>query len=476
MKKIFLSIIFTCFIVFAFAGGQKETGRDQASATAENGQLISTGMIDSVNYLFDFEIETTNDTDLPLKVSVDLLKDQIWELGELISFRIALQSNSKEYFNKEVSGNYIIYVQNPELWNKTNFKNFVISLPKKYPNLNFYTFDFSTYSINLATEKTIEYQIQYQQNKNKNYNNSLAFQKILESLEKNNIKDRTQVIWITDENIVETTSDAKFFSFATNVMGSVDTTFSYLGYGETPNWTLLNTDLVDLNGNTYFADDEEEIIEKLDNDILYFTFPAIEDINIEVKTETGTYIKNYFYPKSIYGTIKDFSATKHNGGETSHYLGGMNYDETNRFIQYVSLPRLTYLKQIEYMPNLEDNRYKFGEVYVDYYVPMLDKRFYHKEDLYITYVKAEEMNEEMNKYVYADTIIQNTPFVIMEIAELSKYSSKYLIAIQLVNKQRALLEEILEIRPDKAVEQDIELLKQYYEILYKQAKVLNLIQ
>ena len=58
----------------------------------------------------------------------------------------------------------------------------------------------------------------------------------------------------------------------------------------------------------------------------------------------------------------------------------------------------------------------------------------------------------------------------------TKYSSKYLIAIQLVNKQRALLEEILEIRPDKAVEQDIELLKQYYEILYKQAKVLNLIQ
>ena len=122
----------------------------------------------------------------------------------------------------------------------------------------------------------------------------------------NNIKDRTQVIWTTDENIVETTSDAKFFNFDTKVMSSVDTTFSYL-----PNWTLLNTDLVDLNGNTYFADDENEIIEKLNNDILYFTFPAIEDINVEIKTET--YIKNNFYPKSIYGTIKDFSPNKHNG-------------------------------------------------------------------------------------------------------------------------------------------------------------------
>ena len=61
MKKIFLSIIFACFIVFAFAGGQKETGRDQAADTAENGQLISTGMIDSANYLFDFEIETNKE-------------------------------------------------------------------------------------------------------------------------------------------------------------------------------------------------------------------------------------------------------------------------------------------------------------------------------------------------------------------------------------------------------------------------------
>ena len=44
-----------------FAGGQKETGRDQAADTAENGQLISTGMIDSANYLFDFEIETNKE-------------------------------------------------------------------------------------------------------------------------------------------------------------------------------------------------------------------------------------------------------------------------------------------------------------------------------------------------------------------------------------------------------------------------------
>ena len=57
----------------------------------------------------------------------------------------------------------------------------------------------------------------------------------------------------------------------------------------------------------------------------------------------------------------------------------------------------------------------------------------------------------------------------------SKTSSKYLIAIQLVNKQRTLLQEVLKIRPDKAIEQDIELLSKYYQILYEQAKVMNLI-
>ena len=33
----------------------------------------------------DFEIETENDTDLPLKISVDLLKDKIWQSGDSIS-------------------------------------------------------------------------------------------------------------------------------------------------------------------------------------------------------------------------------------------------------------------------------------------------------------------------------------------------------------------------------------------------------
>ena len=128
-----------------------------------------------------------------------------------------------------------------------------------------------------------------------------------------------------------------------------------------------------------------------------------------------------------------------------------------------------------FMPTLEDGKYKIAEVYVDYFVPMFNKRYYYQEDLYITYVDSTEMSEEMNKYVYADTIIQNTPFVILEIAELSKTSSKYLIAIQLVNKQRTLLQEVLKIRPDKAIEQDIELLSKYYQILYEQAKVMNLI-
>lgn len=86
MFKRFFSAILVVFVFSQiFAGGQKETGRDQAADTAENGQLISTGMIDSVNYLFDFEIETENDTDLPLKISVDLLKDKIWQSGDSIS-------------------------------------------------------------------------------------------------------------------------------------------------------------------------------------------------------------------------------------------------------------------------------------------------------------------------------------------------------------------------------------------------------
>ena len=474
-KRFFTAILIVFVFSQIFAGGQKETGRDQAADTAENGQLISTGMIDSVNYLFDFEIETENDTDLPLKISVDLLKDKIWQSGDSISFRIALQTNTKEYFNKAVNGNFIIYVENPELWKNEEFTSYICSLPRNYSNLKFYTFDVVDQDITHVTADSIKYEIFDLKYRKKNYNHSLAFQKLLESLEKNQISERTHILWITDENIVETTSDANFFSFATNVMSSVDTTFSYLGYGETPNWTLLNTNLVELNGNTFFAEDVPEIIQKISDAVLYFAYPAVEDININIVLNDDTYLQNTFYPKSIYGTIKNFSPSKHNGIKKTHYLGGMNYDETNRFIHYISIPEYMELTNTMFMPTLEDGKYKIAEVYVDYFVPMFNKRYYYQEDLYITYVDSTEMSEEMNKYVYADTIIQNTPFVILEIAELSKTSSKYLIAIQLVNKQRTLLQEVLKIRPDKAIEQDIELLSKYYQILYEQAKVMNLI-
>ena len=52
----------------------------------------------------------------------------------------------------------------------------------------------------------------------------------------------------------------------------------------------------------------------------------------------------------------------------------------------------------------------------------------------------------------------------------------YLAAIQLVNAQRNLLHEVNEIRPDEAITEDIELLDNYYKLLFDQAKTMNMLK
>ena len=61
-------------------------------------------------------------------------------------------------------------------------------------------------------------------------------------------------------------------------------------------------------------------------------------------------------------------------------------------------------------------------------------------------------------------------------ANLVNLSLNYLAAIQLVQVQIGLLEQTNIVRPDGAVEQDLELLQSYYAILFDQAKTMNMLQ
>jgi hypothetical protein len=141
MRLILVSFIFLLLCPFqGFAGGEAESGRGQAIDDVSEGQLLPVGAIDPANYLEDFAFEKSNNSNQPLEFHVDLLKDSIWEKGEAVSMRISLITNNDRYF-KTVPGNYIFYVQNPELLKQDIIKNWFRNKLQEYSDIEFLFFD-----------------------------------------------------------------------------------------------------------------------------------------------------------------------------------------------------------------------------------------------------------------------------------------------------------------------------------------------
>jgi hypothetical protein len=78
--------------------------------------------------------------------------------------------------------------------------------------------------------------------------------------------------------------------------------------------------------------------------------------------------------------------------------------------------------------------------------------------------------------VELDTIIQNTPLIMLEAARLVNNNRDFLLALKLLQAQIALLRNLGPVRPDTAVEEDIETLRHYYDIVFEQAKAVNLLE
>ena len=480
MKKSILSIFILMITVTSFlaAGGQQATGRDTAASSVEEGQLLPIGAVDPASYLQDFEFEKTNRTRSPLLFEADLLKDSIWEKGETDCVRISLVSNSESFF-KNVPGEFILYFQNPELLKDMKIINLLHTELLKNEHIDFLFFDPVNEAL-LPASRTgeISTAIGRLSSHRKQYDNNVQLQRLLSTIESDVDAERVHVLWISDENIVEKPADANFFNFAVDVLGSGSITFSYLGYGEVPVWTTINASLRRHNGNSYFAEDPDEICENFSRDIKYFSKPAIENIDIRIVWSLlVTELANY-YPPEYYPQIIGFYPTTNNGRpRVQHYVGGMNYSEDKRFLHYVNVPPLqTLIDSSENRHPEPDGEYKIATVYLKYTVPMYKRDYYQQQDLIISYRNAEKSDNEVNEFVFCDLIIQNTPLILQEISNLVNRQRNYLAAIQLVNVQRKILQKVNEIRPDESVTEDIELLDNYYNLLFEQARTMNMLQ
>ena len=401
MKKIIVLVSFL-FVAAAVltAGGQQDTGRGTAADSVEEGQLLPIGAVDPANYLQDFKFEKTNNTSSPLLFEVDLLKESIWEKGESNCLRISLAANSESFF-RNVPGEFIVYFQNPELLKDGKIKNFLHTELLKNKHLDFKFFDplnEEFHSIERVSD--ISMHIAALTSQRKQYNNNVILQKLLSLIDSDAEAERVHVLWITDENIVEKPADADFFNFAVDVLGSGSINFSYLGYGEIPVWTTLNSSLRKHNGNSYFADNSEEICEKFARDINYFSKPAIEKIDIKIVwSQLISELANY-YPPEYYPQISGFYQIFNNERPRQwHYVGGMNYSEDKRFLHYMSIPALqTLIDGSEDRHPKPDDKYKIGTVYLKYIVPMFSRDFYQQQDLFITYKNAEKIDDKVTMY------------------------------------------------------------------------------
>ncbi|MFW6137650.1 MAG: hypothetical protein ACOC7U_00620, partial [Spirochaetota bacterium] len=315
--------------------------------------------------------------------------------------------------------------------------------------------------------------------KKKLYNNQLILHELLRAIQKQLGNSRSHVCWVSNENIIESPADTRMFQFSVNLLGGQRVTFSYVGYGEVPDWGALNTSLVQNNGNSYYAGSIDQVFEKIQDDLLYFLNPAIEDIQISFTWSKHVKEQAFYYPDEYYRGIEGFRPRIHNQRpRASHYIGGMNFNEKRRFIHYVYVPPVLKLQELkEDSPLIDGNKLHIGDVHIKYYIPMDKSYGYVELPLDITYGNSiQNVMENMNTYVVLDTIIQNTPLVLMEVGMLVNNARNYLAALELIQRQRELLERFRSVREDNAISEDIQMFSSYYDELIEQAKTMNLIQ
>jgi hypothetical protein len=123
-----------------------------------------------------------------------------------------------------------------------------------------------------------------------------------------------------------------------------------------------------------------------------------------------------------------------------------------------------------------NGRFLIGTVFVRYTLAATGEIRYTEAPVSLQYTGSFGTSDRSaNRYVLADALIQNTPLVLKETAEMVNKSKNHLTAMELVQTQKLLLETIREVRQDKAVDEDIEMLQSTYQLLLDQARTLNLI-
>jgi hypothetical protein len=478
-------ILFFIFIPFTvFAGGQKESGRDTNIDTIEGGQFVNPAMVDAYEYINDYDFPYDINPKDDLSVFVKLEKGQVLSIGDNFNLLIGLKINKQSYFRRN-EGNFILFIHDPNILLQTEWKNSITAVLRKI--LQVKQSDAVLGIFNSATNKIIDIPdnsaITNALNQIQSARKVFAVDTILDQsfkcMEAIDNNYNTRFFWMTDSDLLRSNNAARereYFDFLMKLQSQNNISFSYLGYGEIPNWATMNQSLKNAGGNSYYVNSIEELEEKIWNDYDRFVFPTIENIKVDVSlmpwiTETRYDYRDEWYPVNFTPVNNNYTHTM------SNRIKNMDADEHRIFLYYLKIDAENITAADLYYRTISSDKIApVGFVSVEYYSHTERKTKYGVFPLRVTYTDDyDSYSVHIDPSVRKYTILQNTAFILKELSNLVN-RRQYYTAILLVDSQIKLLESFLKEKPDNEISGDIETLTRNRTLLMEQAKSLQYIR
>ncbi|MCL2245025.1 MAG: hypothetical protein FWC03_11270 [Treponema sp.] len=485
MKKTIV-IIIILFVPFAvFAGGQAQSGRDTNTDTIEGGQFINPGMVDAYEYINDYKFPYEVNPSDDLSVFVKLEKREVLSIGDNFNLLIGLKVNEQSHFNRS-EGNFILFIHNPNLLLQPQWRNSITAVLQRIRQAQ--TSDAVLGIFNSATNEIIEIPdinaitsaLNQIQNTRKVFSVDAILDQSFKCMEAIDNEYKTRFLWMTDSDLLRSNNAARereYFDFLMKLQSQNNISFSYLGYGEVPNWATMNQSLKNVGGNTYFIDSPDELEEEIWGDYDRFVYPTVENIKINLSlmswiTETRFDYRNEWYP------VTNFTPVNTNYTHTrSNNLKNMDAEDHRIFQYYLRIGAENTTAANQYYREISfDRAVPVGFVSVEYYSYTQGKTIYQVFPLQVTYTDdydsyAVQIDYTVRKF----TILQNTAFILKELSNLVN-QRQYYTAILLVDSQIKLLENFLKEEFDNEIAGDIEILKSNKTLLMEQARSLQYIR
>ena len=486
MKKITIMVILFGFFVFQlFGAGRTESGRDFGQSSIEDGRFVAPAVIDAYAFINDYTFPFAANENEDLSIFVKLEKERILTVGGNVNLFIGLRVNERDFFERR-EGNYIVFIHNPEILFRTEWeKAFIAVLSRIRESMHsdaiFGIFNPHQNKIMHITDiASIQAILDTLKPTRKIHDVSIILERSFRAMEAIENSYDTRLLWVTDSDLLRGTNAARnrqYFDFLMRLQTQNRISFSYLGYGEVPNWAAMNVYLKNVGGNSYYIHSHEELEDIIWDDFERFVHPTIENIRINVSlmpwvTESRFDFRSEWYPLvNFRPTASFYTHTR------SNEILSMDFGTHRIFQYYLTLGSIISTQEnLFYRDIARDGNTPLGFVAVQYYSFREGRTIYRSFPLVIRYTEDfAEYTAHFNHYVRKFTILQNTGFILKEISQLVS-RREFFNAILLVNSQINLLERILEENYDEMIANDILTLRLNRDLLMNQARSLNLIR